>query len=152
MSPVLDLTLTPNRSLSRRNMRWVVGGVGGVFFLSGLRFLALGAWPILPFLFADVALLWWAFRANTASGRGHERVILAGDALTLDRVTAQGAQKRFDFEPFFTRVQVEETPLGDAHVYLTARGRRVSVGSFLSAPERRQVGAAIAAALSDYRS
>ncbi|GGE21360.1 membrane protein [Polymorphobacter glacialis] len=152
MPPVLDLTLTPNRSLSTRHMRWVVGSVGGVFLVSGLRFLALGAWPILPFLFLDVALLWWAFRASTASGRGHERVVLADDALTLHRVSPQGTEKRFGFEPFFTRVQIEETALGDAHVYLAARGRRVSVGSFLSAPERRQVGAAIAAALTHYRS
>lgn len=152
MSPVLDLTLTPNRSFDRRHMRWVVGGVGLVFFLSGLRFLALGAWPILPFMLVDVAALWWAFRASNASGRGHERVVLADDALTLQRVSAQGVEKRFGFEPLWTRVQVEETALGDAHVFLSARGRRVRVGGFLSAPERREVGAVIAAALSAYRS
>lgn len=151
MSPALDLTLTPNRSFDRRHMRWVVGGVGAIFFLSGLRFLALGAWPILPFMLIDVAGLWWAFRASNASGRGHERVVLAGDALTLVRVSAQGAEKRFGFEPLWTRVHVEETPLGDAHVFLAARGRRVSVGGFLSAPERREVGTIIAAALSAYR-
>jgi uncharacterized membrane protein len=48
-------------------------------------------------------------------------------------------------------VQVEETASGDAHVFLAARERRVRIGSFLSAPERREVGAAIAAALTDYR-
>ena len=151
MPPLLDLMLTPNRSFDRRHMRWLVGGVGVFFFLSGLRFLALGAWPILPFMLADVWLLWWAFRASYAAGRGHERVLLAGDSLTLLRVRAHGAEKRFGFEPLWTRVQIEETPLGDAHVWLAARGRRVRVGHFLSAPERREVGAAISAALSRYR-
>ena len=151
MSPVLDLTLTPNRSFDRRHMRWVIGAVGGVFFLAGLRFLALGAWPILPFMAVDVALLWWAFRASNVSGRGHERVVLAGDALTLERVSPRGVTARFGFEPLWTRVQVEETPLGDAHVFLVAQGRRVRVGSFLSAAERREVGAAISAALLAYR-
>lgn len=151
MSPFLDLTLTPNRSFDRRHMRWMIGAVGGVFFLGGLRFLALGAWPILPFMLADVLLLWWAFRASYAAGRGHERVTLADDALTLVRVSPHGTEKRFGFEPLWTRVQIEETPLGDAHVWLTAHGRRVRVGHFLSAPERREVGARIAAALSNYR-
>jgi len=151
MSPVLDLTLTPNRSLERRHTRWLIGGVGIIFAIGGLRFLVLGAWPILPFMAADLALLWWAFRSNHAAGRGHERLVLAGDELTLLRVGAHGGERRFGFEPLWTRVQLEETPLGDALLYLAARGRRVSVGSFLSAPERREVGAVIAAALADYR-
>jgi len=151
MSPALDLTLTPNRSFDRRHVRWLVGGIGAIFFVGGLRFLALGAWPVLPFMAADLALLWWAFRANYAAARGHERVVLQGDALTLLRVSAQGIEKRFGFEPFWTRVQIEETPLGDANVWLAARGRRVRVGHFLSAPERREVGAAIASALHKYQ-
>lgn len=95
----LDLTLTPNRSLSRTPTRWLIGGVGLFFFLSGLRFLALGAWPILPFMLADVALLWWAFRTNNAAGRGHERVILADDALTIVRVSPLGAVQRLGSIP-----------------------------------------------------
>jgi uncharacterized membrane protein len=147
----LDLTLTPNRSLSQAPTRWLIGGVGVFFFLSGLRFLALGAWPIIPFMVIDVALLWWAFRTNNASGRGHERVILADDALTVLRVSPLGEEQRFGLDPYFTRVHIEETPLGDAELFLAARGRRVRVGGFLSAPERREVGAVISAALSAYR-
>lgn len=148
----LDLTLTPNRSFSRQHTRWLILAVGGVFFLGGLRFLVMGAWPVIPFLVADVALLVWAFRANNAAARGHERVTLAGDALTLARVNAHGVERRFGFEAYWTQVEIEETPAGDAHLWLAARGRRVRVGGFLSAPERRDVGATIAAALNAYRS
>jgi len=147
----LDLTLTPNRSFGPTPTRWLIGGVGGFFLLSGLRFLALGAWPILPFMVIDVGLLWWAFRTNNAAGRGHERVILADHALTVLRVSRHGEEQRFGFDPYFARVQIEETPLGDAELFLAARGRRVRVGGFLSAPERREVGAVIAAALTAYR-
>lgn len=152
MPPVLDLTLTPNRSFDRNHARWLVIGVGALFLLGGLRLVALGAWPVLPFMAVDVALLSWAFRASYASGRGHERVTLAGDALTLVRVDARGSVRRFGFAPLWTRVQVEEDALGDANVFLTGHGRRVRVGQFLSAPERREVGAVIAAALDGYRS
>ncbi len=148
---MLDLTLTPNRSLSPRHARRLVAAVAVLFLLGALRFLALGAWPILPFMALDTWLLWWALRANTAAGRGHERLVLAGDALTLHRVTATGRESRFGFEPLFARVEVEETPLGDAQLFLSARGRRVRVGGFLSAPERREVGAVIEGALAAYR-
>lgn len=151
MSPVLDLTLTPNRSFDRRQLPWVVGGVGVIFFLAGLRFLALGAWPILPFMALDVALLWWAFRASYASGRGHERLVLAGDRLELLRVSAGGSERRFGFEPLWTRVLMEESALGDVSLWLTARGRRVRVGGFLSPGERREVGKVIREALAAYR-
>ncbi len=151
MSPVLDLTLTPNRSLAPAHMRWVVGGVGLVFLIGALRFLALGAWPILPFLALDVGALWWAFRANNAAGRASERVLLAGDDLTVHSVSHTGISRRWRLEPYWTRVTVEETPLGDAHLFLCARGRRVRVGGFLSADERREVGRVIAEALSAYR-
>ncbi len=149
---ILDLTLTPNRSFDPRHTRWLIFGIGGIFLLGGLRFLALGAWPIIPFMVADTALLAWAFRANYASARAHERLTFAGDALTLARVSAQGRVRRFGFEAYWTRVEIEEMPSGDAHLWLAARGQRVRVGGFLSAPERRAVGATIAAALSAYRS
>lgn len=148
---LLDLTLRPNRSLDRRHARWLIAAVGGLFFLGALRFLALGAWPVLPFMAADVLLLVWAFRSNYLSGGGHEHVALGGDALTLTQVSARGAVRVTRLEAYFTRVAVEETPLGDAHLFLESRGRRLLVGHFLSAPERREVGAVIAAALSRYR-
>lgn len=151
MPPALDLTLTPNRSFDRRQLPWVVGGVGLVFFLGGLRFVALGAWPILPFMALDLALLWWAFRASYASGKGHERLMLADDRLELLRVNPSGAERRFGFEPLWTRVQLEETPLGDVKLWLAARERRVSVGRFLSPRERREVGALVQSVLADYR-
>jgi uncharacterized membrane protein len=147
----LDLLLTPNRSLDRRHMSWLVGGVALIFLVGGLRFLVLGAWPVLPFMAADVALLWWAFRASYASGRGHERLVLADGDLMLTRVSAWGEVQRFAFEAYWTRVDMSEDALGDAIVCLASRGRRVRLGSFLSSPERLAVGKVVAAALSDYR-
>ncbi|WP_164156466.1 DUF2244 domain-containing protein [Sandarakinorhabdus rubra] len=148
---LLDLTLTPNRSLSRVHARRLVLVVAGLFALGSLRFLFLGLWPVIPFFIADVALLVWALRANYRSGGRHERLVLAGDELTFTRVSPWGETDVAVLEPFYTRVQIEETPLGDAHLYLAARGKRLVVGGFLSAPERREVGALIREALARYR-
>ncbi|MCU0892483.1 MAG: DUF2244 domain-containing protein [Sandarakinorhabdus sp.] len=148
---LLDLTLTPNRSLSRDHARLLVLVVGGLFLLGSIRFLVLGLWPVIPFMVADVALLGWALRSNYRSGGGHERLVLAGDALTLTRVSPWGEAQVEQLEPWYTRVMIEETPLGDARLFLAARGQRLQVGSFLSAPERREVGAVIREALARYR-
>ena len=148
---LLDLTLTPNRSLRRDHARLLVLVVGALFLVGSLRFLLLGLWPVIPFMLADVALLAWALRSNYRSGGGHERLVLAGDALTLTRVSPWGEAQVEALEPWFTRVLIEETPLGDAHLFLSARGRRLRVGHFLSAPERREVGALIREALARYR-
>ena len=148
---LLDVTLTPNRSLSRDHARLLVLVVGGMFLLGSIRFLVLGLWPVIPFMVADVALLAWALRSNYRSGGGHERLVLADDALTFTRVSPLGEARVDRLEPYYTRVDIEETPLGDAHVFLNARGQRLRVGHFLSAPERREVGALIREALARYR-
>ena len=70
---LLDLTLTPNRSLSRDHARLLVLVVGALFLLGSIRFLLLGLWPVIPFMIADVALLGWALigrRARTAGAGG----------------------------------------------------------------------------------
>jgi uncharacterized membrane protein len=148
---LLDLTLTPNRSLTRANARTLVLAVGGLFLIGSIRFLVLGLWPVIPFMIADVALLAWAFRSNFRSGGAHERLVLAGDALTLTRVNPWGEAVEHVLQPWYTRVDIEETPLGDAHLFLSSSGHRLRVGQFLSAPERREVGALIREALARYR-
>ncbi|WP_439545802.1 DUF2244 domain-containing protein [Sandarakinorhabdus sp.] len=148
---LLDLTLRPNRSLSRDHARWLVLAVGGLFLLGSIRFLVLGMWPVIPFMIADVALLAWALRSNFRSGGNHERLVLAQDQLTLTRVSPWGETRVVTFEPWYTQVQIEETPLGDALLFLATHGRRVVVGGFLSPPERREVGAVIREALARYR-
>ena len=51
----LDLKLMPPPPLGARPALWIVGGTGLVMLLASARFIALGAWPILPFLGVDLA-------------------------------------------------------------------------------------------------
>ncbi len=148
---ILDLTLTPNRSLRPTQARWLLIMVGGFFLIGSIRFLILGLWPVIPFMVADVALLAWALRASYRSGGARERLVLDAGRLTFTRISPWGEAKVAELEPFFTRVDIEETPLGDAHVYLASRGTRLRVGHFLSAPERREVGALIREGLARWR-
>lgn len=149
-APYFELLLTPNRSLERRHLPWLVGGVALVMGLMGLRFLVLGAWPILPFMLIDLGLLWWAFRASYRTGRAYEVVRLDDEALTVRKVTHSGIERRIRLEPYWTRVQIERLSARENRLWLASRGRRTAVGQFLSPAEREEIYAVIEEGLARY--
>jgi uncharacterized membrane protein len=46
--------------------------LGAISFITGVLFLAAGAWPVLGFFGLDVLLVYIAFRLNYRSGRLYE--------------------------------------------------------------------------------
>lgn len=149
--PYFDLRLTPNRSLDRRHFRWLIAGFGAITLIAGLRFVALGAWPVVPFLLLDVVLLWLAFRASYRAGRAFEEVRLDDSALTVRKVAHTGTERRIELEPFWTRVQLDRPNADENRLWLASRGRRVAVGYFLSPAEREEIYDVIADGLDRYR-
>lgn len=129
----------------------MIGGVGAMFFLGGLRFLALGAWPVIPFMVVDVALLIWAFRASYRGGRAYETVRLDADVLTVRKVSERGHERRFRLEPFWAKARLEQVSERENRLWLASRDVRVQVGYCLSPEERTAVHAVIADGLSKWR-
>ena len=66
--------LTPHRSLSPKGFVILMSVIAGFNFIGGLFFYAIGAWPVVGFMGLDVALIWWAFRANFADARRAEHI------------------------------------------------------------------------------
>lgn len=150
--PILDLSLWPHRSFDPRHFWWAVAGVATIFLLMGLRFVILGAWPILPFMAVDLALLAWALRASYRSGNASERLILDDRVLVLEQVSPLGARRRVALDPLAVRVELETWPDTRNRLWLRARDRRVALGSFLSAPERVELARAVEDGLARFRS
>jgi uncharacterized membrane protein len=144
----LDLKLMPPPPLGARPALWIVGGTGLVMLLASARFIALGAWPILPFVAADLALLVWAFRAAARASRAYERVRLDASGLVYSRVAADGSAREFRLEPLFTRVELEALSPPENRLWLGERGRRLLVGRFLTPRERQEVYSVLKRALS----
>ncbi len=65
--------------------------IGGVSFVSGMVFLMLGAWPVFGFLGLDVALIYWAFRANFRAARAYEEVTVTASELKVRKVNPRAA-------------------------------------------------------------
>ncbi len=150
-APYFDLTLRPNRSLDRRHARWLVLGVAGFMFLTGVRVLLLGAWPVIPFLAIDVALMAWAFRASYRSGNSVETVRLTQDDLIVQRRAPDGRERRIRLEPLWTSARLERLSMKQNRLWLAARDRRVAVGQFLSPQEREEIYAVIDDGLDRFR-
>src|SRR5436309_1810684 len=102
-SPVFfDAVLYPHRSLPPQ------GFIVLMLVLSVVSFALLGAWPILGFFGLDVLLVYLAFRASYRSARMHEWVRLTEDTLTVERVGQRGERRRWQFQPSWLRVVLEE--------------------------------------------
>jgi uncharacterized membrane protein len=148
---IFDLELRPNRSLPERQFWLMLAGVAAIFLLMGVRFLLLGAWPILPFMAVDTALLWWAMRASYRSGRASEHLRLDAEGLELVRIAPHGTARRTRLTPWLARVELEQLGPDQNRLWLHASGRRLNIGSFLSPAERADIAAVIEAGLARWQ-
>ncbi|MEZ5843218.1 MAG: DUF2244 domain-containing protein [Hyphomicrobiaceae bacterium] len=139
--------LTPHRSLSAQGFLIVMAAIGLVSFLAGMAFLVMGAWPVFGFFGLDVALIYFAFRANYRAARQFETVEVTRDAVTLTHVDASGRTTSQSFNPFWVRVEIEQWTDGRAFLKLAESGRQSLFGSFLLDEEKHELADALRAAL-----
>lgn len=157
MSAVPDAILfeavsTPPRSLSLRGMRWVCGLAVAAALPPALLFSLLGAWPVLGFFGLELGVLIAMMGLHQRwSARAMETVQLTAGRLRVVTANGRGGLREAELEPYWTEVTLEEEAGGVARLALVQRGRRVELGCFLSAEEKRDLAAALATALRRYR-
>jgi uncharacterized membrane protein len=144
-------TLTPHRSLSSNGFIAVMCLIGGVNFFAGLMFLEIGAWPIAGFCGLDVLVMWWAFRANFASGRKLERIEITPHELILETESAGLQRKEKRFVRRWVRVELEEDHSREliGNLFLRSHGNRTEIGRFLPPDERKSLAHALRSALAN---
>lgn len=108
-------------------------------------FLLRGAWPITPFMGADIALLAWAFSASCRAAQRYEDICLTADRLRIERYEPRRPTTPIEFNPYWVRVELREQ-IGTG-VTLTSHGRAVQIGKFLAPPQRRSFASALKTAL-----
>jgi len=152
LQPVfLDAVLAPHRSLPPKGFVAVMAVFGGISFVAGTVFVLRGAWPVMGFFGIDVALVYLAFRINYRSARRQERIRLAEDALTVERIDVRGARRSWRFQPYWLRVTLEEKADDSNRLVISSHGRSLVLGSFLGAGERRSFAAKLQDALARWR-
>jgi uncharacterized membrane protein len=145
---LFETILRPRRSLGRRGIAILSAAVGIVSLANGMIFWLAGAWPVVGFCGVDAALLWFLLNLNMRRAeRRYEAVRLTEEALTVEHGDHRGVFARFALAPGWLRVDTDESELGQSRVTVSARGQAIAVGLFLSPFERRELAAALRAAL-----
>ncbi len=152
LDPALfDAVLEPHRSLSRSGFLTLMAVVVVVSFAAGIAFALMGAWPVFGFFGLDAALIYIAFRVNYRSARMYETVRLTEDTLTVVRVDASGQVRRWSFQPYWLRVNIDDPPRRDSKLMLSSHGKSLAIGSFLAPHERLDFARALETALHKLR-
>ncbi|MFN0265145.1 DUF2244 domain-containing protein [Tepidamorphus sp. 3E244] len=150
--PFFEAVITPHRSLSPRGFVLVMALVGGISFVCGTVFWAIGAWPVVGFFGLDVAIVWYAFRANYRAANVREIVSVSHQTLRIERTDLKGRRRRLDMNPYWARLATErDEEFGVMSLTVSCKGTSERVGDWLSPPEREEFGAALSQALHDAR-
>jgi uncharacterized membrane protein len=146
--PVLfDATLRPNPPMSASALKLVVGTVAIINLGFGFSFVWRGAWPVTPFMGADVALLAWALNAARIAARAWEQVKLTPGKLLIRHQPAKGSAREVAFNPYWVRVDMDDPPTRTSRLMLWSHGRGVQIAKFLAPEERLSFAKTLRAAL-----
>ena len=146
-----DATLQPNRSLSPAGFRILMLIAGTSVLVIGVLFVVAGAWPVFGFSGVEFLLLYIAFRLNYRSGRAYERVRLTERQLEVMRVSHRGVVGRWEFEPTWLQISMDDPPRHDSQLRLSSHGRSLVIGAFLTPAERAEVAEALRQAVAEWR-
>jgi uncharacterized membrane protein len=147
---VFERVLLPHRSLPPRGFHIMLLLLGLLSLAVGIGFVSIGAWPVCGFFGIDVAAIYVAFRLSYRSARQREILRLTGDDFTVERVGVYGERRRWQFQPFWLRVVLEERTDESNRLVIASHGRRLVIGEFLGPPIRREVAATLRAALASW--
>jgi uncharacterized membrane protein len=151
-APILAVRLTPHRSLDPAGVRILMGATLAVSALFSLPFYLMGAWPVVGFLGLDVALLYFAFRANFRAARAHEDYRLTYFELMFARVSARGARREWRFNPAWVRLErIDHEEFGPQRLSLLSRGRRWEIAKFLGPDQKAEFATTLTQALAEAR-
>jgi uncharacterized membrane protein len=139
--------IVPHRSLTRRGMGWVIGTLGGLALLIGVRFVMLGAWPVLPFGVLEVGLVLVMLRVNSRQARGSELILLSETELRIVRTEPSGRRREKVLPSGWLTVWLEERDGRVPKLVLSRYGVSEEIGRALGEAEKRDLAASLTRAL-----
>jgi uncharacterized membrane protein len=144
---LLDTVLRPAPPLPPRALLLILAAVTSINVAFSLYFISRGAWPVMPFLGIDVALLAWAFRASLRAARHEEHVRLTRKVLQIVKRPPDRKPSETVLNPYWVRVQLEEPAGRSSQLTLWSHGKGVRIGTFLPPMERASFAERLESAL-----
>ncbi len=143
--------LTPHRSLGPTGFILFMILVVSISFVAGVFFYLIGAWPVMGFFGLDALLIYGAFKLNYRDARRLETIDLTGDELIVKRVSPSGRERRWEFHPYWARVEARDTGFGSRQLCIMSHGYELRLGHFLTDDEKLEFADALSQALQAYR-
>jgi len=149
---IYAVRLHPYRSLSQRNFHILLLIFSAISFVTTIPFVVIGAWPVAGFMGLDVAIFYFAFRANFRAARAYEDVCVTPLELLLAKVSPKGARAEWRFNPIWVRLHREDdAEFGLQKLALVSRGQSVEVAHFLGPDEKATFASGLSHALVEAR-
>jgi uncharacterized membrane protein len=149
-APVFEALIVPYRSLSRKGVVIVIAAVTMLSAMVALRFLVLGAWPVVIFSLLEAPLVGVLLAINLRRARASELIMLNPQELVVISTDSAGRRKQVSLPAAWLRVDLDarrEIP----RVILSSYGRDWEIGAFLHEPEKRSLFDALSAAVHSVR-
>jgi len=155
MSPqpgtAFEAVIIPHRSLTRAGLRWLVGFICLLSTMISLGLWYIGAWPVIGFNGAEIALALVLLRRNARAARASEMLLLSDEGLRVVRTDMAGRRVERRLQSAWLRAELQERAGRVPALWLSDRGGRMEVGAELGEAEKRDLAAALAAALHRHR-
>jgi uncharacterized membrane protein len=145
---LLDTVLKPAPPMPPRALAVSLGIVAIMNFALAAYFVSQGAWPVMPFMGLDVALLAWAFRAVSREAKREERIVLTPSLLRIEARPPKGPAREWLLNPYWVRVAMDDPPEHASQLTLWSHGKGILIGKFLPPAERASLAERLKAALS----
>ncbi len=147
------LRLWPHRSLTACGFVTFIAASAALLALPLLALLGTSAlWIILAFMAASLAAIWAALTRNNRDLGVSEHLMLTRDLITLIQRRTSRPEIRWSANPHWVRITLYPTegPVPD-YLTLSAEGREVELGRFLTPEERKALATELRSALSKMR-
>ncbi len=146
-----EAVLYPNPPPPTSSLVLLVVAVGGVALGVGIGFYLAGAWPVSGFVGVELGLLIAALLWTRRNARYREHVRLDESGLHVRALAGQRLLREWRFEPYWVRVRLEPARHGERLLQLSAHGRTLTLGRFLTSDERSDFADALNRALGQHR-
>jgi len=146
---LFETVIVPHQSLSRRGLLYVACCVVTVSFVISLRFLFLGAWPVMAFSILEALFALLLLAMHRRQGLRREAIKLDETKITIVAIDARGRRQSFSLPAAWLQVSLK-AGVDEGHgsrLWLHSHGRSREVGAFLHDSERRSLAEALTAAL-----
>lgn len=139
--PLLDLTLWPHRSMSKRTFYKLMVMLFGAMMFPIIPFIGTQTLLlVLPFSFITLFLLFVSMLINYRSGRLYESITIWPNLIEVKRYEVNGTKKEWRANPYWIKVKLyKESQKLENYLTLIGSGREVEVGAFLAPSERLEV-------------